>query len=113
MLFRSPEPERSRGLHAGLAETSLMLYLAPERVGPEPLADGLNPVHAPPEGWSWEGEAPTAWLTGDISRTGVIGDPRGATVERGRGLFERLVEAWERRLRSLLNSDWPPREFQP
>jgi creatinine amidohydrolase len=107
------EPERSQGLHAGLAETSLMLHLAPELVGPDLQADGLDPLHTPPEGWSWEGQAPTAWLTGDISRGGVIGDPRGATAELGRSLFERLVEAWEGRLRSLLSSDWPPTEFQP
>lgn len=38
-----PEPERSQGLHAGLAETSLMLQLAPELVGPERPIDGVLP----------------------------------------------------------------------
>ena len=108
-----PEPERGGGLHAGLAETSLMLHLAPELVGTEPQADGLDSLHTPPEGWSWEGQAPTAWLTGDISRSGVIGDPRGATADLGHALLERLVAGWEGRLRSLLSSDWPPTEFRP
>ena len=29
-----------------------------------------------PEGWSLEGNAPTAWLTDDFSKSGVIGDSR-------------------------------------
>jgi creatinine amidohydrolase len=101
-----PEPERSRGLHAGLAETSLMLHLEPDLVGPERDPDG--PVATPPEGWSFEGDAPTAWLTRELSVSGVIGDPREADVSLGEALFEGLVEGWRRRLEALLRSDWPP-----
>lgn len=115
-LWRGPEdlaahicePERSQGLHAGLAETSLMLHLAPHLVGSERQADGLDHPASPPEGWSWEGQAPTAWLTAELSRSGVIGDPSGATAELGKQLFDRLVSGWQRRLQSLLSSDWPP-----
>ena len=103
---RIPEPERQRGLHAGLAETSLMLHLAEDLVGPTRQADG--PVQEPPEGWSLEGQAPCAWLTGELSSCGVIGDPAGASAELGQALFEALVEGWRRRFQSLLNSDWPP-----
>ncbi|MFN9622773.1 MAG: creatininase family protein [Cyanobacteriota bacterium] len=108
-----PEPERHQGLHAGLAETSLMLHLAPELVGPERPADGLHRRLAPPRGWSWEGDAPAAWRTGEISASGVIGDPSGATAELGHRLFAGLVDGWEQRLRALLDSDWPPVEFLP
>ncbi len=108
-----PEPERRQGLHAGLAETSLMLHLAPELVGPERPVDGLDPRHAPPPGWSWEGGAPTAWRTGEISPSGVIGDASGATAELGAKLFAGLVKGWEQRLRSLLSHDWPPTQFEP
>jgi len=101
-----PEPERSRGLHAGLAETSLMLHLAPELVGPErPVDGGGGP--APPAGWSLEGDAPCAWLTADISASGVIGDARGASARLGQELFAGLVAGWRRRFLSLLSSDWP------
>jgi creatinine amidohydrolase len=103
---RIPEPERQRGLHAGLAETSLMLHLAENLVGPGRQADG--PDQEPPEGWSLEGQAPCAWLTRELSSSGVIGDPAGASAELGQALFEALVEGWRRRLQSLLNSDWPP-----
>ena len=103
-----PEPERSRGLHAGLAETSLMLHLAPELTGEERPADGPGPGNLPPAGWSLEGEAPSAWLTRELSTSGVIGDAGGADGERGAALFERLVRGWQLRLDALLRSEWPP-----
>jgi len=102
-----PEPEHSAGLHAGLAETSLMLHLEPTWVGAERRPDGTTV--APPEGWSLEGKAPTAWLTRELSGSGVIGDPRGAEAGLGAALFETLVEGWRWRLEKLLRSDWPGR----
>jgi creatinine amidohydrolase len=101
-----PEPERSQGLHAGQAETSLMLHLAPQLVGPERPVDGVEGPSIP-EGWSLEGEAPCAWLTSDLSASGVIGDARGAAPELGERLFNALVAGWSRRFLSLLTSDWP------
>lgn len=102
-----PEPERSQGLHAGLAETSLMLHLAPERVGEERPCDGQLPA-PPPPGWDLEGALPSAWLTTDLSRSGVVGDATGATAELGERLFQALVAGWTERLECLLVSDWPP-----
>jgi creatinine amidohydrolase len=107
-----PEPERSQGLHAGLAETSLMLQLAPELVGPERPVDGLL-KEAPPPGWSLEGAVPEAWLTADLSSSGVVGDSREASAELGAALQERLVSGWQELLSALLRSSWPPRPAQP
>ena len=101
-----PEPERSQGLHAALAETSLMMHLAPELVGPERPCDG-HQGGSPPLGWSLEGAAPTAWLTGDLSSTGVIGDSAGASAALGAELWTCLLEGWCQRFQSLLASDWP------
>jgi creatinine amidohydrolase len=103
-----PEPERSAGLHAGLAETSLMLHLEPGFTGPERQPDGPTSEASPPPGWSLEGAAPCAWLSRELSRSGVIGDPRGAGAELGGQLFERLVAGWHSRLDVLVRSDWPP-----
>lgn len=113
-----PEPERSQGLHAGLAETSLMLHLAPELVGAERPVDGqLDGLGAgggagggkpPPPGWSLEGAVPTAWLTADLSSSGVIGDARGANAQLGEALFNTLVHGWRQLLEGLLSSSWPP-----
>jgi creatinine amidohydrolase len=101
-----PEPERSTGLHAGLAETSLMLHLAPELVGALPAGDGWRGPQPPP-GWSLEGAAPTAWLSRDLSDSGVIGDPGGASAALGEQLAQRLVDGWCALLTTLMASDWP------
>lgn len=102
-----PEPERSEGLHAGLAETSLMLFLEQAGVAALPAADGPGRRQVPPEGWSLEGACPCSWLTAELSESGVIGDPGGASEELGQELFQRLVRGWEQRLDALLRSDWP------
>lgn len=102
-----PEPERSQGLHAGLAETSLMLHLAPDLTGADPRADGVESTPIP-RGWSLEGQAPCAWFTRELSQSGVIGDPTAASAALGGLLHGRLVDGWSRRLEALLRSDWPP-----
>jgi creatinine amidohydrolase len=107
-----PEPERSQGLHAGLAETSLMLHLAPDLVGAERPVDGLL-QEPPPPGWSLEGAVPEAWLTTDLSSSGVVGDSRGASAELGAALEERLVSGWQALLKALLRSSWPPGSARP
>ena len=102
-----PQPERRQGLHAGLAETSLMLHLAPDLVGPQRPCDGLDGPH-PPEGWSLEGAVPVAWRAADLSESGVIGDVSGADGALGEALFGRLVAGWGELLSTLLRSNWPP-----
>lgn len=106
-----PSEELANGLHAGLAETSLMLQLEPRLVGPERPRDGLhhkNSPAAPPEGWSLENAAPTAWLTSDLSSSGVIGDSRAASIACGAALESKLISHWTQLLTNLMNSDWPP-----
>lgn len=102
-----PEPERSEGLHAGLAETSLMLHLEPASTGPQRPQE--CPRTSPPAGWSLEGAVPCCWLSDELSSSGVIGSAEGASAELGEALFQKLVEGWLQRLESLLRSDWPPR----
>ena len=107
-----PSPELETGLHAGLAETSLMLALDPSLVGPQRPLDGNHGDRSapatPPEGWSLEGAAPCAWLTSDLSTSGVVGDSRGASAELGHQLERRVVDHWQGLFRSLLSSNWPP-----
>ena len=106
-----PPAELAHGLHAGQAETSLMLHLAPELVGPSRPVDGAHgpgSLHAPPDGWSLEGAAPCAWLTSDLSQSGVIGDARLASTELGLELEQALISHWTQRFKSLLSSNWPP-----
>ena len=97
--------ELENGLHASLAETSLMMSLKPELVGDERPCEGIP--ENKPNGWSLEGDAPTAWFTGDISNSGVIGDSRGANIDLGNELKKLLVEHWYNMILGLMSSDWP------
>ena len=97
--------EIENGLHASLAETSLMLSLKPELVGNERPSELLE--REIPHGWSLEGNAPTAWFTEDLSKSGVIGDSRGANVNLGDNLKALLIQHWYRMFSNLMDSDWP------
>tara|TARA_Y100001978_G_scaffold123031_1_gene109768 strand:- start:266 stop:1057 length:792 start_codon:yes stop_codon:yes gene_type:complete len=97
--------EIENGLHASLAETSLMMAIKPELVGSERPFEVVS--ENIPEGWSLEGASPTAWMTSDLSKSGVIGDSRGANKELGLELKNLLVNHWYIMLLSLMSSDWP------
>tara|TARA_Y100001968_G_scaffold207085_1_gene190282 strand:+ start:4087 stop:4875 length:789 start_codon:yes stop_codon:yes gene_type:complete len=97
--------EIENGLHASLAETSLMLALKPELVGDKRPNEILG--EQIPEGWSLEGNAPTAWLTEDLSKSGVIGDSRGANENLGNNLKTLLINHWYKMIMNLMKSDWP------
>lgn len=107
-----PDHELKHGLHAGLAETSLMLAMEPSLVGSERPADGDHSSAAsastPPEGWSLEGDSPMAWFTADLSVSGVVGDSHGADLALGRQLQTQLIGHWKALFTSLLASSWPP-----
>ena len=76
--------ERTYGFHAGEIETAYLLHATPELVHPaEYTANYIARVDQPellkPEGSS----ANFAWLTKDISPSGVMGDPSPATAQNG------------------------------
>jgi len=112
-----PQHEKQFGLHAALAETSLMMSLYPDLVGSERPFDGDHSSEGssqkPPEGWSLEGAAPYSWLTKDLSTSGVIGDSRKSNLCLGNDLKASLVDHWTLLLQRLMDSDWPDlREFE-
>jgi creatinine amidohydrolase len=88
------EKELELGIHAGDAETSLMLSLLPEQVKMD------RAVKEYPQGLpensllSMEGNLPFAWLTGELSKSGVLGDATIASREKGDRLLASLVEGW-------------------
>ncbi len=108
-----PNKEVEQGLHAALAETSLMLSFDPDLVGDSRPFDGDSKNYGNsnmevPSGWSLEGAAPCAWLTNELSQSGVIGDSRGANSQLGDSLRRVLVEHWEELFLNLMKSKWPP-----
>ncbi|MGI9595727.1 MAG: creatininase family protein [Acidimicrobiales bacterium] len=89
--------ELGMGIHAGMAETSIMLHLRPELVRMD-LVDRNVPEHlASNRHVRFGGSVTFGWLAADFGPTGVIGDPTGANRDAGAGLFklavEQLVEA--------------------
>lgn len=78
------------GDHAGELETSVMLHLHPHLVRPlEEAGEGRARhfrVAAFREGWAW---APRRWTA--ITRDTGVGDPRGATAEKGERYFQTVT----------------------
>lgn len=91
-LMNSQESEY--GIHAGDAETSLILALLPEQVKME-LAVKEYPENLPQDSLiSMEGKIPFAWLTSEVSTSGVIGDATIASKEKGELILESLANGW-------------------
>lgn len=78
------------GDHAGEAETSAMLYLAPDLVRPlkEAGSGGARPskLRGIRDGWAW---APRRWT--QVSADTGIGDPSKATRQKGEAYVEAAV----------------------
>lgn len=89
----SPE-EVEMGIHAGEAETSLLLSLLPEQVKMDKAVKEY-PTDLPKDSLlTMEGRLRFAWLTQELSISGVIGDATTATKEKGDRLLESLSDGW-------------------
>lgn len=86
--------EATQGMHAGDAETSIMLSLLPEQVKMAQAIAEYPPEQTEGSLLSWEGKLPVAWVTEDISKSGVIGDPTTATKEKGDRILESVANGW-------------------
>ncbi len=93
-------PDHEYSIHGGHVETSVMLALAPELVKMERAVIGGKglPDMFPASGeLTLEGALPTAWLSGDLTKNGVIGDPLSANASVG----AQIVEHWTSRLSAV------------
>ncbi|MBU6229084.1 MAG: creatininase family protein [Cyanobacteria bacterium REEB459] len=89
------------GIHAGDGETSLMLAIMPDQVRMARARAEFPPPMPPGSYLSMEGALPFAWVTGDLSSSGVFGDPTGATAEKGDRLLSSLVQGWVKVLEDI------------
>jgi creatinine amidohydrolase len=48
-----------------------------------------------------EGKLPFAWVTGDLSANGVLGDPTVATAAKGDRLLTSLIDGWAQVLEDI------------
>jgi creatinine amidohydrolase len=99
--------ELELGIHAGDAETSLMLAILPEQV------DMAKAVCEYPQGLptdsllSMEGALPFAWVTRDLTRSGVLGDAPAATREKGDRLLQALATGWVKVIEDVYRFEQP------
>ncbi|GAB4385283.1 MAG: creatininase family protein [Elainellaceae cyanobacterium] len=102
----SPE-EAEYGIHAGDAETSLLLSILPDQVRMEKAVKEY-PHDLPRDSvLSMEGKLPFAWTTRDLSRSGVLGDATVATKEKGDRFLEALAKGWVRVICDLYQFQQP------
>jgi creatinine amidohydrolase len=102
----SPQ-EKEFGIHAGDAETSLMLSILPDHVKME-AAVAEYPQGLPEASLlSMEGKLPFAWVTRDLSRSGVLGDPTVATPEKGDRLLDSVSDGWVQVIRDVYRFKQP------
>lgn len=86
--------EAQLGMHAGDAETSIMLAILPEQVKMEKAVAEYPPEQTEGSLLSLSGKLPVAWVTRDISKSGVIGDATTATQEKGSRILESVSNGW-------------------
>ena len=103
-----PDHERKLAMHAGHGETAILMALAPQTVRLD-LAEANIPAPFPCPTLSSTRPA-AAWCARDFGPSGVIGDPRGATLEQGEALLEQLGTQWAKAIGEVYRMDWPVRE---
>jgi creatinine amidohydrolase len=104
----SPQ-ERAYGFHAGEVETSFLLASVPEIVDTSAytanyIADVSKPAMLLPE----NAPATFAWLTRDIAASGVLGDPRPSTAEKGARWIEQASTRVAAALQEIARFPDPP-----
>ena len=90
----SDPQEAAWGIHAGDDETSWVLALAPELVHMDRTTD-LGDYPRMPDGiqhLALRGPVGFSWLTADLAKHGVLGNPRLATADKGAAYVEATVE---------------------
>lgn len=93
--------EQELGIHAGDAETSMLLSILPDYVKMD-AAVAEYPYSLPEDSLlSMEGKLPFAWVTRDLTQSGVLGDPTTATKEKGDRLLDSVSDGWAQVIRDI------------
>jgi creatinine amidohydrolase len=105
------DKEKKLAMHAGHAETAIMMALAPDTVHMEHAVANYPPEFAC-KTLSSDGRPAAAWTARDFGPSGVIGDPLPATAEQGHAILESLAESWARGISELHALKWVERDAQ-
>ena len=79
------------GIHGGLAETSAILHVRPELVKRENFRESYPTCFEGCGYVDFSGKVSFGWMTKDVSNTGAVGNPVGATAEQGEQWFDHLT----------------------
>ena len=102
----SAESELGMGVHGGVDETSVMLHLRPD------LVDMSLAVRRVPEGLAkneqvkFGGRVAFGWLSNDFFPEGHIGDPTGASAERGARMFAGAIDSLGTAMKEISQFDF-------
>jgi creatinine amidohydrolase len=99
----SDPQEAAYGFHAGEVETAIMLEILDGHGIDLSLAPCEFPARLEDEGQLRPEDAPAiySWVTSDISTTGVMGNARAATRERGKALLEAETDSLVRQIKEV------------
>ena len=103
------ERERRLTMHAGHAETAMLLALAPDTVRME-RAVANYPPEFPSKLLSPDGRPACAWTARDFGPSGIIGDPLPATREQGEAILDSLAASWAQAIAELHALKWVERD---
>ena len=94
--------ELTYGYHGGDFETSLMLYLAKEKVRINKISKGkLSPDYNNKKIITFEKNIKLQWDTKDISKSGIIGNPHNASSFKGEKLTKIAILTIEKIIKEL------------
>jgi creatinine amidohydrolase len=103
------EQERAYGFHAGEVETAFLLASVPELVDQSAFTSNYIADVAKPEALLPENAPATfAWLTRDIAPSGVMGNPRPATAEKGARWLDQAATRLSAALTAMIHFPNPP-----
>ncbi len=106
-----PKKECDQGIHAGAVETAVIWKIYPDWVRDDERAREYPQFHSDLLELSLEGRIPLAWMTRDLSRTGILGDATLATPELGEQVFTEMVQALVHILREIKRFSMPRGEI--
>jgi len=94
--------ELTYGYHGGDFETSLMLYLAKEKVRVNKISkEKLSPDYKNKKIIGFEKNIKLQWDTQDISKSGIIGNPQNASNIKGQKLTKVAISTIEKIIKEL------------
>ncbi len=108
--FLAPK-EKQLAMHAGHAETAIIMALAPETVKMQEAVANYPPIF-PSKTMSENGRPAAAWTARDFGPSGVIGDPLPATREQGLEILDSLATSWARAITEFHEMEWVVRDDQ-